>query len=180
MNQQDAARHIEQLAKQLGAKLFFDVDIYGAVAETVSRTVHLSPWGASDDWRDQYWPALHELGHVATEPHKRTDFFEQFVGIPPEKIAEFEAEAWDWAFQHGNPEADIEVGKNLARLALGGYVDRAPKHFLENPSPVLGRVAREIASAPRLRKYETTALPPRWRNATNRLIQNVNELANAA
>lgn len=91
----------------------------GPYTSLSERTVHLMPSTDPDSMYvtgnsdvDEYWPAIHELGHVATSP----------VEVPEDdhKVFDYEVQAWQWAVSH----ADFPVTpcvKALIVLSLVSY-----------------------------------------------------------
>lgn len=82
--------HFEQLAAELGATFDYSRPRWGSRVNLITRHVEAEPFKADED-DEAYPPALHELGHLATEQ------------VWPEWDAATllgnEARAWRWALE---------------------------------------------------------------------------------
>lgn len=127
--------HVDHLARQIGATVFYDVEENDAYAETRLREVHLAKW--RDGENPTYWSALHELGHVATQPPQKS-IFADILGDPV--ITHWEAVAWQWALDHALAPPD-EAARTSIAASLGTYL---VIHGLPLDTSVVDAVIRHV------------------------------------
>lgn len=116
----DYKARIEELARRDGITIGYDVpDILDSYSEVRNRYLGLAPWEADPKRQhQQYWIALHEMGHVATTDPTYNPDFAAFMG-EGQKIVDFEADAWEWAIRENGGLDD--VGKTVIDAAMGTY-----------------------------------------------------------
>lgn len=147
--------HIEQLAEELRVEISYTAGRYGQAAHHPSRTLLLAPWGADVPEEENYWVALHELGHIAmldagdpsheiVEPESFEEMLALLSGGPNRgrRAAEAEAAAWAWALDTAIFPLDQAGESSIA----WGLADRLREGW--EPGPNLERIARELGSDP--------------------------------
>lgn len=124
----DAAKnHVEQLAREINAKVYYtavdDGGINGPRSYTQTRELYVQPWSKLNTRTLQvaaYWTALHELGHIACQS-KGIDAISAMFGLWPSWMVETEAEAWAWALDHSAFRPG-KIVKTAMEFALASYV----------------------------------------------------------
>ena len=117
----DYKARIEDIARRDGITIGYEeLSILDSYSQVQTRYLGLAPW--SDDPKrqhQQYWIALHEMGHVATtDPTYDPRFIAMFGD--GSQIVDIEADAWEWAIRENGGQLD-EVGKTVIDAAMGTY-----------------------------------------------------------
>jgi hypothetical protein len=129
--------HIEQLAREAGAPIYYSGTRYNMGANILDRELYLAPWDGDVPESELYWVSLHELGHLATtEPRLFQKTWQRI---------EDEALAWVWALDNSAFPVDQAAESSIA----WGITD-----YMRN---------REFRPSDALRRlYETLGPDPDW------------------
>lgn len=116
----DYRTKIEDIARRDGVTIGYDAaDLFESYSNLPYAYIGLSPW--SDDPKtqhQQYWVALHEMGHIATTHFEMDPELLVLFGAG-DRVVDAEAEAWQWAIREAG-RLD-PVGKKVISAAMGTY-----------------------------------------------------------